>query len=198
VKFNGGGGSKTTGGHASPYLAQRGEVSAIEEIRMCLFSLSLTRNAFSWFASLPVNSIRTWEQLEQSFHDHFYSRDNELRLGHLTSVKQKHDEPVTSYIRRFRETKYRCHNLVNSERDLAELAFNGLRSHIKEKLEGYDFIDVAQVLVRVLAHESRSKDTRLKSDRHNMHMLDYESSDDENKEVCVAEFTWSPNDKAGS
>ena len=28
-----------------------------------------------------------------------------------------------------------------------------------------------------------------------MHMLDYESSDDEGKEVCAAEFTWSPNDK---
>jgi hypothetical protein len=53
-----------------------------------LFSLSLTGNAFSWFASLPVNSIRTWEQLEQKFHDHFYSGDNELRLSHLTSVRQ--------------------------------------------------------------------------------------------------------------
>jgi hypothetical protein len=29
-------------------------------------------------------------------------------------------------------------------------------------------------------------------------MLDYESSDDESKEVCAAEFTWSPNDKANA
>jgi hypothetical protein len=175
--------------------AQLGEANAIEEIKVCLFSLSLTVNAFSWFASLPVNSIRTWEQLEQKFHDHFYSGDNELRLSHLTSVQQKHDEPITSYIRRFRETKNYCYNLVISERDLAELAFNGLRSHIKEKLEGHEFIDVAQVLVRALAHESRSKYTRLKSDRPNMHMLDYESSDDESKEVYAAEFTWSSYDK---
>jgi hypothetical protein len=119
-------------------------------------------------------------------------------LSHLTSVKQKHDELVTSYIRRFRETKNRCYNRVISERDLAELAFNGLRSHIKEKLEGHEFIDVAQVLVRALAHESRSKDTRLKSDRPNMHMLDYESSDDESKEVYAAEFKWSSDDKANT
>jgi hypothetical protein len=82
-------------------------------------------------------------------------------LSHLTSVRKKHDEPVTSYIRRFRETKKHCYNLVISERDLAELAFNGLRSHIREKLEGHEFIDVAQFLVRALDHESRSKDTRL-------------------------------------
>jgi hypothetical protein len=29
-------------------------------------------------------------------------------------------------------------------------------------------------------------------------MLDYESSDDESKEVCAAEFTWLPNDKANT
>jgi hypothetical protein len=197
VKFNGDD-SKTTWEHVRQYLAQLGEASAIEEIRVCLFSLSLIGNAFSWFVSLPVNSIRTWEQLEQKFHVHFYSGVNELRLSHLISVRQKHDEPITSYIRRFRETKNRCYNLVISERGLAELAFNGLRSHIREKLEGHEFIDVAQVLVRALAHESRSKETRLKSDRPNMHMLDYASSDDESKEVCVAEFTWLPNDKANT
>jgi hypothetical protein len=160
VEFNGDD-SKTTWERISQYLAQLGEASAIEEIRVHLFSLSLTGNAFSQFSSLLVNSIRTWEQLEQKFHDHFYSGDNELKLSHLTSVKQNHDEPVTSYIRRFRETKNRCYSLVISERDHAELAFNGLQSHIREKLEGHEFIDVAQVLVTTLAHESRSKDTRL-------------------------------------
>jgi hypothetical protein len=29
-------------------------------------------------------------------------------------------------------------------------------------------------------------------------MLDYESSDNENKEVCATEFTWLPNDKANT
>jgi hypothetical protein len=31
-----------------------------------------------------------------------------------------------------------------------------------------------------------------------MNLLDYESSDDESKEVCAAEFTWLPNDKANT
>ena len=42
--------------------------------------------------------------------------------------------------------KNRCYSLVISEKDLAELALNGLRSHIKEKLEGYEFLTVNQVL----------------------------------------------------
>jgi len=32
-----------------------------------------------------------------------------------------------------------------AEKDLEDLAFNGLRSHIKEKLEGYDSFSVTQV-----------------------------------------------------
>ena len=33
-------------------------------------------------------------QLECKFHDQFYSDDNELKLSHLTSVKQARDESV--------------------------------------------------------------------------------------------------------
>ena len=77
-----------------------------------------------------------------------------MRLCHLTSVKQKHDEFVAEYIRRFRHTKARCYSFVISEKDLAELALNGFRTHIKERLEGYEFLTINQVLQRALAQES--------------------------------------------
>ena len=47
-----------------------------------------------------------------------------------------------------------------AEKDLADLAFNGLRSHIKERLEGYDFFTVTQVHQRALAVESRRKSVK--------------------------------------
>ena len=49
------------------------------------------------------------------------------------------DESVNDYIRGFRDTKNRCFNVNIAEKDLAHLAFNGLRFHTKERLEGYDF-----------------------------------------------------------
>jgi hypothetical protein len=61
-----------------------------------------------WFTSLASNSIFTWAQLEQKFHEYFYSGDTELRLSHLTTIKQKHNEPTIDYIRRFRDTINRC------------------------------------------------------------------------------------------
>ena len=78
--------------------------------------------------------------------------------------------------------------MVISEKDLAELALNGLRSHIKEKLEGYEFLTINEVLQRALAQESRSKDAKFKPDRLSMHMQQGESSDDEGNEVYAAEF----------
>jgi hypothetical protein len=77
--------------------------------------------------------------LEHKFHEHFYARDNELRLSNLTSVRQKHDEPIADYIRRFRDTKNRCYGVIVSEKDLDDLDHNGLHSHLKDKLEGHEF-----------------------------------------------------------
>jgi len=97
-----------------------------------LFSLSLTGTAFSWFSALPPNSVRSWNELEQKFHDHFYSGDNEAKLTDLTSVKQTRDESVSDYFKRFKEVKNRCFNLSISDKDLVDVALNGLRSYLKE------------------------------------------------------------------
>ena len=43
--------------HVSRYLTQLGEASVEEAHRVCFFSLSLLGPAFTWFSSLPVNSI---------------------------------------------------------------------------------------------------------------------------------------------
>ena len=53
-----------------------------------------------------------------------------------------YNESVVEYIKRFRETRNRCYGLTFREKDLADLAFVGLSSYIKEKLDGKVFIDV--------------------------------------------------------
>ena len=95
---------------------------------------------------MPSNSVRTCADLEQKFHDYFFSGETELKLSHLTSVKQKIYECVTEYIIRFRDIRNRCYSLTISDRDLADLAFAGLLDFHKEKLDGQKFLDVSQVL----------------------------------------------------
>ena len=104
IKFSGDN-NRSTWEHISQYVAQLGEASSSNSLRVCLFSLSLTGTAFSWFSALPPNSVRSWNELEQKFHDHFYSGDIEAKLTDLTLVKQTRDESVSNYFKRFKELK---------------------------------------------------------------------------------------------
>jgi hypothetical protein len=51
---------------------QLGETSADEALRVRYFPFSLTGPSFTWFASLPAQSISTWKDLEQKFHAHYF------------------------------------------------------------------------------------------------------------------------------
>jgi len=86
-------------------MVQLGEASSSDALRVRLFSLSLIGTAFSWFLSLPPNLIHSWNELEQKFHDHFYSGVNEAKLTNLTSVKQGIDESIHDYFTRFKDVK---------------------------------------------------------------------------------------------
>jgi hypothetical protein len=65
--------------------------------------------------------------LEQKFYDYFFTDETELKLSHLTSVKQNSNEMVSEY------TRNRCYGLTNFYRDLA---YAGLLDIHKDKLEG--------------------------------------------------------------
>ena len=43
---------------------------------------------------------------------------------------------------------------------MADLVFNGLRTYLREKLEGHEFSSVRQVQERALAHENRVNESK--------------------------------------
>jgi hypothetical protein len=201
IKFSGDD-DQTTWEHISQYIAQLGEAGVYNALKVCLFSLSLTGTAFSWFSSLAPGSIISWDMLERKFHDHFHSGSIQLKLTDLTSVRQGRDETVSAYIKRFKETKNRCFNLSITDMDLAEICLKGLRSSIRDKIEGSDFLSVAQVQVRSLVVENRmnKEKNNFKSRHSNVHIIDYDfdRSNDSDKEVYAAEFVWPSEEKSYS
>jgi hypothetical protein len=138
--------ARTTHEHIGQFLVKVNDVGIMDVHRVRLFPLSSSGIAFNWFTSLPPNSIDNWLNLEQKFHEYFYNGEVELRLSDLMAIRQRQNEMVVEYLRRFRETKNKCYNLTIGEKDLVDLAFVGLTSHLKEKLEGQEFMDVNQVL----------------------------------------------------
>jgi hypothetical protein len=124
-------------------------------------------------------------------------------LSDLTAIRQRHSETVLEYLKRFRETRNRRYNLTIGEKDLADLAFAGLSSYLKEKLEGQDFVDVNQVLQRAVMQENRARDHRLHGrfkestfmEMQNVDCVNEELASDKEAEVCVAEWVDTPRDK---
>ena len=170
-----------------------------EAFRVRLFSLSLTGTAFTWYATLPPNSILSWGDLEQKFHEHFFSGDYELDLVDLVALRQEKDESVSDYIRRFRDTRNRCFQIHLTDKQLVGIAFDGLRYYLKERLEGIQFFTLAQLHQRASACESRSKEL-VRTVHHNVPIVEHNqsSSDDEPKKVYTAEIVWPEQAKSSA
>jgi hypothetical protein len=172
--------AKTTYDHVWQFLAQVNDVGITDIHKIRMFPLSLTRAAFNWFTSLPLNSIDSWASLEQKFHDYFYNGEVELRLSDRTSLRQKYTKIVFDYLKQFREVKNQCYNLSIAEKDLADLAFAGLTSYLRDMLDGQEFSDSNQLLQRALPYKNHAKSSRFwdsankDKEAHHMHFLEGE------------------------
>jgi hypothetical protein len=124
--------------HITRFIIQCGEAGNVDALRIQLFSSSLSGLAFSWFTSLPANSIINWSDLEQQFHNYFFSSIHEMKITDLTKLKQRNDETVAGFVQRFREARNKCYSLNLGDKQLAELAFQGLLPNLREKYASHD------------------------------------------------------------
>ena len=111
--------------------------------------------AFTWFSSLPVNSIANWANLEKKFHTYFYTGTGEKKITDLTTIRQRTNESGTGFLQRFQETRNLCFSLSLADDQLAALAVQGMLSMWKEKLLGQEFDNLGQLVQRVVALNSQ-------------------------------------------
>ena len=67
IKFSGQG-EVSTVEHVNRFIMQCGEVAHNDALKLRLFSISLSGSTFTWFTTLPANSILYWADLEKQFH----------------------------------------------------------------------------------------------------------------------------------
>ncbi|XP_050919181.1 uncharacterized protein LOC127136692 [Lathyrus oleraceus] len=73
--------------HVARYQTEVGDIANNEDLKLKYFPSSLTKNVFTWFTTLPSQSIQTWTQLERLFHEQFYMGQSKISLKELASVK---------------------------------------------------------------------------------------------------------------
>jgi len=84
--------------YVNRFIIQCGDAANRDELRVHLFSSSLSGLAFTWFISLPPNSVITWADLEKQFNKYFFSRVHEKKITDLVRLRQHNDESVESFV----------------------------------------------------------------------------------------------------
>ena len=119
--------------HIARYQTELGDLVNNEDFRLKYFPNSLTKNAFTWFTTLPPQSLHTWAQLEKLFHEQFQMGQSRMTLTELSEIKRKSTESVDQYLNRFRLLKARCFTQV-PEQELVEMAAKGLDYSVRKRL----------------------------------------------------------------
>nr|KYP53627.1 Retrovirus-related Pol polyprotein from transposon opus [Cajanus cajan] len=180
--------------HIARYLVECGDLANNEYLKMKYFLSSLTKHAFTWFTTLPPNSINTWAQLESSFHEHFFKEETKVSIVDLMNVKRQSHETLDDYLNRFRQLKSRCYTNV-PEHELVKIAAIGLNFSIRKKLVNEQLRDMAQLAEKVRRIEQiklekerlRKFDRRVRKEKV-AHLENAEIGEDANCEISSEDF----------
>ena len=93
---------------------------------------------------------------------------------------------MASFVQRFREVRNKCYSLTLSDRQLAELAFQGLLPSLKEKYASQEFESLSQLVNRMSQEVSRSFEPQ-RNFQKRVNYADYSDSEEE-AEIGLAEW----------
>ena len=121
----------------------------------------------------------------------WYRRDETDRFDQF---EQRNDESVTAFIQRFRDVKNRCFSLVLSDQQLAEVAFQGLLPHIREKYASQEFYSISQMVHRITG-EARPYEQKRSNFQKKVNFVDCSDSSDSDDDQMVGLAEWVQNNK---
>ena len=115
-----------------------------------------------------------------------------MKLIDLTNLRQRNDELVAAFIQRFRDVKNRGYSLVLFDQQLAEVAFQVLLSHIKEKYASQEFDSISQ-MAHGMTGEIKSYEQKRSNFQKKVNFADYSDSSDSDDDQMVGSAEWVQN-----
>uniref|UniRef100_A0A2N9G6H2 RNA-directed DNA polymerase n=1 Tax=Fagus sylvatica TaxID=28930 RepID=A0A2N9G6H2_FAGSY len=123
--------------HISKFLDSMGPFAAHGDLCLREFSKSLVDRAYTWYTVLPAGSIRTWEDMVESFCSKYFHVEEKITLVNLHSTKQQIGEDLVKYIHRFRDVSLDCH-VKYQEGELVEVCIDNMLPEFRAHLENLD------------------------------------------------------------
>ncbi|GKV04390.1 hypothetical protein SLEP1_g16548 [Rubroshorea leprosula] len=158
--------------HIGRFTIQCGEASGDDNLKLRLFPSSLIATAFTWYLSLPQNSVYSWRQIEDLFHTQFYRCGPEVSMVDLSRLAQKPGELSEAFLARFLRARLKC-RVALPEQEFVKLAQNGLDIELRKKFEGMEFRDFYELSYKVARYENLLKeDVQKKAASHGIYYSD--------------------------
>ena len=137
-----------------------GELANYENLyhfKLRLFPNLLTGAAFTWYTTLPRNSIQSWQEMERKFHTQFFKVQLEVCIEELSRVTQRNGEPVDLFISQFKKMRNRCKiHLLKTK--YVKMAQKGLDIELRKKFQGMEFRDFYELVAKVTKYEKLLKE----------------------------------------
>ena len=131
-KFNGSGSPHE---HIAHFLAACQDTTNNGALLLRQFVQTLSGPAFTWYSKLPPSSIKTWEQMQNSFLERFYSTQRTVGITELTQTEQGFNEKAADFINRWRNLSLHCPQPI-TEPEAVRMCMNNLRSEVAVQLQG--------------------------------------------------------------
>ena len=131
--------------HINKFLDSMGPFVAHGNLCLREFSKFLVDRAYTWYTVLPAGSIRTSEDLVESFCSKYFHVKEKITLVNLHSTKQQTGEDLVKYIHRFRDVSLDCH-VKYQEGELVEVCIDNMLPEFRAHLENLDISWFAPLL----------------------------------------------------
>ena len=167
------------------FTVQCGELANYDNFsyfKLRLFPNSLTGPTFTWYTTLPRNTVFSWQEMERQFHTQFFIAEPEVCIAELSRVTQKSGESADLFIARFKKMRNRC-KIHLPETEYVKMAQRGLDIELRKKFQGMEFRDFYEMAVKVTEYEELLKEENY---RRKKSMGTY--CQEVNQEVAVADL----------
>uniref|UniRef100_A0A2N9IKE7 Retrotransposon gag domain-containing protein n=1 Tax=Fagus sylvatica TaxID=28930 RepID=A0A2N9IKE7_FAGSY len=131
--------------HISKFLDSMGPFAAHGELCLWEFSKSLVDRAYTWYTVLSAGSIRTWEDMVESFCRKYFHAKEKITLVNLHDTKQLIGEDLVKYIHRFHDVSLDCH-VKYQDGELVEVCIDNMLPEFRAHLENLDITQFAHLL----------------------------------------------------
>ena len=114
------------------------------------------RAAFTWYTTLPRNSMQSWQEMERQFHTRFSRAKPEVCIAKLSRVTQRNEETADLFISSFKRmrNRWKIHLLKTK---YVKMAQRGLDIELRKKFQGMEFRDFYELAAKVTKYEELLK-----------------------------------------